>query len=572
MSDERAAAFFRTELAPNRGRVRAFLRTEVALLAASFILITFKPTNGYWTVVYVLLVSSPAVGNSARNAIQRFNASVVGCAAAVFIIIAAFDEPWLYTPLQALILATTLYVARSTPIGAPALTGGATFAIISGSDVAQPPAILITLGFYRILQAVIGSGLGAFADRTFWPDDPLVLLRESLATDLAGVEARLRGEAATLDGARVGRHFELLGNAEVHHPDLHRCRVSIAVLILDVGRLVDETLRYERQRGASAPPAALIDDARATQRRLNDPAIFRPPPPAPPAPRLPWRITFAETTQPARRAALKLALSVFIAVIITQILGYPAGGALFTALAVSMQASSGTAISKSLLIIAGLALALAVVMLVVVPLMPNLEDPGSFLFTAAVAFAPTVWLTVGGPRVRNAGLFGTVIVSITLFTGYRAGVDLEQPAQFALTLAIGPLVVGAVDRILWPVDARRAMLQRAAFIMRETAELYRERDPRVVLTPNRSSRWRLHRHLLALVQLRGERAPLPGTQRFEPEEEALRTAAMTLRLVLDRIHSAQRELDSGSAVPGADRERAAVAARLDAQAAQLERR
>ncbi|MCU1279923.1 MAG: hypothetical protein JWM53_3469, partial [bacterium] len=140
------------------------------------------------------------------------------------------------------------------------------------------------------------------------------------------------------------------------------------------------------------------------------------------------------------------------------------------------------------------------------------------------------------------------------------------------TVAIGALVVGAVDRVVWPVDARRGMLQRAALMMRETAELYREPDPRVVLAPTRSSRWRVHRHLEALVQLRCERVALPGTPWFEPEEEALRLAASTLRLLVARIDQARRELDSGAPAPGADTERAAVAARLDNQAAEVEQR
>ena len=567
---ERAGAFLRTELGPNPERVRAFLRAEVALLLASFVLITFKPTNAYWTVVYVLLVTAPTVGNSVSNAVARFNASVVGCAAAVLIIIAAFDEPWLYTPLQALILGVALFIARSTPIGPAALTGGATFAIISGSDVGQAPAILITLGFYRILQAVLGSGIGAFVDRTFWPDDPLTLLRQSLAGQIAAVEARLDGEPARLDASRVGRHFELLSNAEVRHPALVHCRSVIAALLLDVGRLVDETLRYERLAAADPPPQALLDEAREARRRLQSAELFSPPP-SPPPPPLPWRLAFGETLRPARRAVLKLALSAFIAVVITQILGYASGGALFTALAVSMQVTSGTAFSKSLLVVAGVALGLAVVLLVVVPLMPNLDDPGSFLIMAAIAFAPTAWLTVGGPRMRNAGFFGTVIVATRLFNDFRAGIDLEAPAQFALTLAVGTLVVGVVDRVVWRVDARRAMLQRAAFVMRETAELYRERDPRVVLAPNRSSRWRIYRHVVALVQLRGERVPLPGTPWFEPEEEALRLAAATERLVVERIAAARRELESGSAASEAEA-RFAVAARLEARAAEIEAR
>src|SRR5262249_20634324 len=166
----------------------------------------------------------------------------------------------------------------------------------------------------------------------------------------------------------------------MRHPDLVRRRSEIACLILDTACLVDQTLRFQRQ-GRGAPPPRLLAEADQARRRLLAPELFVPPPPPPPpsAPHISWREALRETLPPARRAALKMARSAFIAVVVTQLLGYPAGGALFAALTVSLQVSSGTAISKSLLLVAGLGLALAVVMLIVLPFMPNLEDPGSFL-------------------------------------------------------------------------------------------------------------------------------------------------------------------------------------------------
>jgi hypothetical protein len=285
----------------------------------------------------------------------------------------------------------------------------------------------------------------------------------------------------------------------------------------------------------------------------------------------PWRDVMRESMQPMRRATLKMAVSAFVALIASQILGYPAVGALFAALSVSLQASSGTAISKSLLILGGLLVGLAVMMMIVVPLMPILEDPGSFLVLAAIAFAPVAWLLIAGARVRNAGLFATVIVAISLFAGFRPSVDLEPPARFALDIAIGVLVVGAVDRVVWPVDARRGMWQHAAWMMREAAILYRQRDPRAVVAPN--SRWRFHlyRHLVSVIQLRSERVPQPGSPAFEPKEEALRIARSTQWLVVARIEEARREM-AGVAPPPSPAELAAVAARLDERAAELERR
>src|SRR5262249_51205848 len=154
------------------------------LLLASFVIVTFKPSASYWIVVYLLLVSSPLVGNSVLDAVQRIFASIVGCGLAVLVIIVAIDEPWLYRSLQAVTIGLALFIGRATPLGPMALMGGTTFAIITGSDVGEAPEGLITLSFYRILHAVIGSAIGAFVQLTFWSDDPLDVLKLSLAKQI----------------------------------------------------------------------------------------------------------------------------------------------------------------------------------------------------------------------------------------------------------------------------------------------------------------------------------------------------------------------------------------------------
>jgi uncharacterized membrane protein YccC len=564
---DRAAAFLRAQLSPAPPRVRAFLRIEVALLLSSLVIVTFKPQSSYWITVYALLVSSPLVGSSLVDALQRFLASIVGCGVAVLVIVIALDEPWLYRPLQAAIIGLALFIGRTTPLGPMAQTAGTTFAIITGSDlVGAPPDSLITLSFYRILHAVIGSGIGAFVQLTFWSDDPLDVLKVSLDAQMTEVAACLRGERVVLDPARVGRHFELLSNALVRHPELVHRRAEIAEVILDVSRVVDATIRQQVRPDPAGPPDALLEEARAASRRMRATELYEPPPPPPPAPRAPWRAALNESAAPMLRAAIKTGLAAFLAAIITQLLGYPSAGALFATLTVGLEVTSGSSTSKPLLMVGGVALGFAVVMLVAKPWMPNLSDPGSLLLLAAVTFAPTAWLTIGGPRVRSGGLFGTVVVSIALFQDFRPVVDLETTARFALGIAIGPLVVAAVDRLLWPVDARRGMREREALLMRDVAALYRESDPRLVLAPQRQLRWLAYRHLLALVQLRGERVVLPGMPGFEPEEEALLVAVETEHLVVARIVEARRELAGAVVTPEAREARERTATALEARA------
>jgi uncharacterized membrane protein YccC len=566
---DRFGAFVRTQLAPNPPRVRAFLRTEVGLLLATFVVVTFKPSASYWIVVYLLLVSAPIVGNSLLDAFQRFYASVVACAVAVLVIIVALDEPWLYRPLQAILIGFALFIARGTPLGAMALTGGATFAIITGSDVGEDPEGLITLSFYRILHAVIGSGIGAFVQMTFWSDDPLDVLKLSLRQQIDQVEAALRGEPVSLDAARVARNFELLANAQVRHPELLHRRTEIAEVIIDTAIVVDATIRQQTRLGEPTQP--LLDEAHRALRRFQAPELYKPPPP-PPEPPVTWRLGLHESMAPIRRAAIKIGVAAFIAALFTQVLGIPSAGALFTTLAIGMEVTSGTTSFKPLLMIGGVALGFAVIVLVVKPWMPNLDDPGSLLLLAAVAFAPTAWMTIGGPRVRNGGVFGTVLVAIALFQDFRPVVDLEAMARFALSLTIGPLVVALVDRVIWPVDARRDMVNRAVLMMRDVAALYREPDPRVVLAPNRKARWRAWRNLVAFVQLRSERVPLPGTPGYELEEEALRLVADAEHLLVARIHEARRDLEVAAPTTDVKPARDRTAAALEASAEQLANR
>jgi uncharacterized membrane protein YccC len=560
--------FAQAQLAPNRGRIRAFLRVQAALLIASAIAITFKPINAYWIVVYILLVTSPTVGNSVRTAIARFRASLIGCGVAVLLVIASYDAPWFYLPGQAIVLAIVLFIGLTLPVGPAIATGGATFAIIVGSDAGNTPELLITLAFYRVWESVIGGAIGAFAQLLLWPDDPVDMLRRSLAAQLEAIESALSDGKTRLDAARVARHIELLNNAEMRHPALARRRCEIAALVLDVAGLVDQA----QHRRDAAPDPALPGAISHARQAVYGTELFAPPP-APPEPmrptsRIAWRELRQERVHFGRRAALKLALSAFLAVGISQLLGYPSSGALFCAVTVAVVNTSGTAFAKSLLVVAGVGLGLAVILLLIGPAMPNLQDPGNFLLLSIAAFAPTAWLSIAGSQVRSAGLFGTAIVAIGLYTDFRPHVDLQFPTIFGLTIAVGALVVGAVDHLVWPVDPRRAMWRQASLLLHATAALYRERDPRLVLEHKWGPEWHVHHHLVALVQHRSERAGLSGTPRFEDEEQALRIAAWAQHLVVARVEEARREVQ-GLRKPDAEAARDAVAALLDERAAEV---
>jgi uncharacterized membrane protein YccC len=546
---ESLGAFVRRELAPDPDRVRAFGRTLVALLLATVALFVFTPPNGYWTVTFVVLVSSPAVGKSESDALRRVLAALFGGAAAAMLVITTYDLQWVYVPLQAIGVGVALFLARGTPLGAAAVTGGTTFAVITGASRAVGAAGFIDLAWDRLAQSFLGCGLGALAQLTLWQEDPLAELRRSLRAELSRVEALLGGgRPASLHAGRVVRHFELLANAEMRHPALVQRRAEITLLILDTARLVDQSLIRARLREGPADDAAtLLDEVRVQLRRCGETRAFEPPPPPPPPLRPPaWPGLFSDGLRTARRAGVKTALSALVSLLVLDAMQLPAAGALLACLALGLQMSSGSDFTKTFVLLAALAVAMGVILLVSVLAAPNVDDLGSYIVVVALALAPATWAVTAGPRVRNAGTLATVFTSVGVIGSYRPLGELLPSAVFLLSLCIGCLVVTAIDRGVWPISRERVMTRQLLVVIRSAAELMGDLDPRLVLAPSSEPCWLMHRSLRAVVDLRGEQAPAPGTTPFAHEAETTRLAAETQRLVLARVEQARQEL-SGAA-------------------------
>jgi uncharacterized membrane protein YccC len=569
---ERLAAFAKRELGPDPSRVRSFGCTLVALLLASATVLIFKPTNGYWTVTFVVLVSSPAIGKSEVDAFRRVLAALLGGAAAAAIVIGTYDLPWVYVLLQALGIGLALFLFGATQLGPAVLTGGTTFAVVTGASHEIGAAGIVDLALDRLLQSVVGSGLGAFAHLALWRVDPLAELRRSLLTDLHGVAAAIEGRPASLDAGRVTRHFELLGHVEARHPAFVRRRSELSLLILEVARLVDETLVSEAPpEGPSARAAALLEKADHLVLRCGGEA-FEPPPPAPPAPATAprWPGFLSDTFRLTRRAGLKSALAAFLTLVVLDTMQFPVAGGLLTCLVVGQQMSSGADLSKALVFLAALLLAMGITLVTSLLAAPNVDDFGSYLLVLALAFAPTSWMVSAGPRVRIPGTVATVLLSVGLFGPYRPTSDLEPSANFFVSLLVGVLVPTAVDLVVWPVDRARTSAHRLAVVMRSAADLMADFDPRVVLAPSCQFRWAADRNLRVVMALRGERDPAPGSPEFARDAETVRLAQETQRLIAARVDQARREFAGDATPDDTAEERRTWAIKLRSEADRLE--
>jgi uncharacterized membrane protein YccC len=568
---DRLAVFAHRELSADSDRTRAFGRTLVGVILASAVALTFRPDNGYWIVTFVLLVSSPAVGKSERDALRRVVASLVGGTAAALVVIGAYDLPWAYVPLQAAGLGLALFLGRATPLGSPALTGGTAFAVITAAAHEAGPAgvaQLIDLAWDRVLLAVLGCGFGALAQLVVWPADPVDDLRRALATQLSAVDGYLRGERTSLDAGRVGRHFELLAHAFEQYPALERHSAHLSLLILDVACLVDRALGRDRLAGR---PTALLEAVLVQLRRCGDASTFEPPP-APPPPSRParWPSFLADGVRLQRHAALKTALAALLALIVLETIRFPAAGGLLACLLVGLGVSTGTDSSKVLTLVGGQVLGMLVLLVESRLFAPNVDDLGSYLVVAALSFAPVTWAFVAGARVRIPGQLAVVLVAVGLFQAYQPSDDLGPAVNFFVAVSIGCLIMGGVDRVVWPIQRDLVVLHEVVSTMRAAADVLDERDPRVVLAPGHDPRWLMHTTIRAIAALRGETAPVPGTPAFQRDEETLRLATEALRLVVERLEDARREIERGATVAGAEERYESWAAFLRARADRIE--
>jgi hypothetical protein len=540
------AAFVRAELGSSPGRVRAFARTLVGLLLVFVALQVLRPDNGYWGLAFVVIISSPLIGHSGREALRRSAAVLVGAAMATIVVIGAFDLQWIYVPLQAAGVGVALFLTLATPLGPLAFAAGTTFAVITGGTRDVGATGLVDLAWVRLGLAVLGCGLGAFAQLTFWPADPLGELRQSLESGLAEVEALVAGRRTWLAAAQAARHFELLGNAEVQYPALVQRRAEISLLILQTAALVDQSMKCE---GVPEEPRArliaVLADACKELRRSHDPAVFvAPPPPPAPAPRRRTRpgAPLPDEVRLTRRACLKTALSAFVALLATDAIQFPAAGALLACLVLGMQMSTGTDITKPMTVLGALAVAMGVLLLASRLTAPNVDDLGSYLVVISLAVAPTTWAAMAGPRVRLAGLLGTVLVAVGMLGPYRPTDDLEPASRFLVALSIGSLVVTAVDIAVWPVSRGHVAARHLTVVLRSASQLMGDLDPRLVLAPSREPRWSIHRSLRALADVRAEMSPSPRSAAFEYQLSVVRIALKAQQCVVARIEQARRQL------------------------------
>ncbi len=279
--ESRFFAFLHEELAPSAARWRATLRLSVLCALATTLIMALHIPDGEFLIITLFVVAQSDARASLTKALLRVVGTLLGGALALLAILSCADKPWILFPLQALVIATALFLSRTTTVPYAALLGGITFLIVMPEYIFSPE-LSLEKALWRIALTAVGAVLGTVGQLWLWPDDPEARLLQELAGRIRFTETvldRVLGEVVfepAPDGRRaahsiaitgLARQLDLLASAEAGSRSLEQRHTEQIKLITDVELLVLAALRLDRLCAPSAAPLAL---ASPMHKRLQD--------------------------------------------------------------------------------------------------------------------------------------------------------------------------------------------------------------------------------------------------------------------------------------------------------------
>lgn len=579
-------AFLATELAPTPGRLRATMRVVVACVAAIVLVEALHIPYGHWAVITIFTVSQTDAGASLRKGIERTFGTLLGGALAVLAIVAFVDQPWMIVPFIGLGCGTALFLSRTTSAPYVGLLAGITVAILVPLGASEGSTVPAT---WRVLVVTVGVVLATAAQIWLWPDDPAQLLLEDVARILERTEGIVgraaRGEptrsADPLAASGLGRHLDLLANAEARHPGLRRRHHEQLSLVTELDRLVTAVLwtapddvravDAANARGLEAVASACAALRRAIARR-EAPEPLPEPPDASPDPRmgalsagifemhralrgmasaLAFLGTPADTTvghpadggpapfftagfsvdnAEAVHFALKGALASSLAYVLYVGLAWPGISTVVATTVIVAQSSTGASTQKGILRVAGTLLGCALGLAVIIIAMPRLENLASLLVVMGLAFGVAAWVVVGSPRSAYSGLQAGMALAMYSLDVFGPATGLVVGRDRVVGIVFGIVIWMLIDRWLWPVFASREIHAHLAKALRAMATLSRVGLPHgedaLEPSPIALRRRMVYDELRTVMRLRDEARFEPGAQ--EPQVIALRQQGMRL--------------------------------------------
>jgi len=176
---------------------------------------------------------------------------------------------------------------------------------------------------------------------------------------------------------------------------------------------------------------------------------------------------------PALKVAMKTALGVELCYIAMHALAWPGIVTSAVTCVIIAQSTVGANATKAVLRQVGAVFGALLGLVVIVVFMPNLAGIAAFLVVMSVGFFVAGWIAVGGPRTAYAGIQTALAFAILLLAGFGPTTELVGGRDRVLGILLGAAVMGVIDQVLWPVQARRAMRPAVARALRLMAQVAR---------------------------------------------------------------------------------------------------
>jgi multidrug resistance protein MdtO len=526
-------AFLRRELAPTPGRGGATLRLTVACLVTTVPILTHRIHFALVALILMYLITQEDTAATLLGSILGVVGLTISLALALLAWMVALDIAWLRISIIAAFLFGGLFLKRVLSIGALGSALGLPGALVmilpdvmTVPDVSSPsPEVLTEAVLWLWLSGALGLGVNLGVQLLLAPGDPLTLLERELDTRLRVVAETVRRLAGTavpasppaisldsLATSGMSRPLALLKNASLTRSWVRPRHEELSAIITLVDQLVTDATVLQTFASSSPPDAATqasllrvgdacdrVRAAFAERRRPRDwsalslPATTTGWPPLADMERALDQIALAvQIPDPAERREeakpdlllpdafsnpeyVQFAVRGTAACLICYILfiGFDYPGiytSVITCFVVSLS-TIGSSNQKGLLRFGGSALGALMGLAALVYAFPNVDGLGGFWLVFGAGTAVAAWINFGTPRVSYGGYQTGLAFYKAVFQGFGPAVSATVLRDRLIGVALGLIVFGLLEHVLWPVRAADRMRERLADVLRSLAGL-----------------------------------------------------------------------------------------------------
>jgi len=526
-------AFLRRELAPTPGRGSATFRLTLACLVATLPILTHRIPLALVVMIVMYLITQEDTAATLLGSILAVVGVTLGLGAALLAWLIALDIAWLRIGCFVAFLFVGLFLKRVLVVGALGSAIGLPAALVMMLPDVGPlsPESLVEFVLWLWLCVTLGLTVNLGVQLMLAPGDPLTLLQRELDTRLRLVEDALRrlggasnlppaSAAISLDSlatAGMSRPLALLKSASLTNARARQRHETLATAITLVDRLVTDAgaLRLVASPTSSAPireSLMRVADASARVRQMltdhrwpqSAESAARPvsvdlnaatPPPLADMERTLEQLSAVAHMEPPSSArketgsrlllpdattnpeyvhfAVKGTLAAFICYVLFIGFDYPGiYTSVITCFVVSLS-TIGSSNQKGLLRFGGAAVGGGMGLVALVYAFPRVDGLGGFWLVFAIGTAVAAWINFGSPRISYGGYQTGVAFYKATLQNLGPAVSATVVRDRLIGVALGLIVFGLLEHVLWPVRAADRMHARLADVFRSLAAFAR---------------------------------------------------------------------------------------------------